>query len=111
MQKGIIVRVEEELRVLSPQRGREQEQEQEQEFQGSGDNGIEETICTMKLKHNINDPSGADAYNPRGGRVATVNRFNLPILRYIQLSAEKGNLYQVRKKKSLNITSFEITNL
>ncbi|KAH9682024.1 glutelin type-A 1 [Citrus sinensis] len=94
MQKGIIVRVEEELRVLSPQRGREQEQEQEQEFQGSGDNGIEETICTMKLKHNINDPSGADAYNPRGGRVTTVNRFNLPILRYIQLSAEKGNLYQ-----------------
>nr|AIO11048.1 11S globulin [Murraya paniculata] len=101
MQRGIIVRVEEELRVLSPQRGGEQEEE----FQGKetmasrklsvqGDNGIEETLCTMKLKQNINDPSAADVYNPRAGRVTTVNRFNLPILRYLQLSAEKGNLYQ-----------------
>lgn len=96
--RGIIVRVEEELEVLRPQRG--QEQEQEQEF-GGRDNGLEETYCTIKLKHNINNPSDADVYNPRGGRISTVNSFNLPVLRWIQLSAEKGNLYQVRKKKRL----------
>ncbi|KAH9764380.1 glutelin type-A 1 [Citrus sinensis] len=94
IQRGIIIRVEEELRVLSPQRDREQEQEECEETPSyERDNGFEETICTMKLRHNIDKPSHADVYNPRAGRVTTVNRFNLPILRDLQLSAEKGNLY------------------
>ncbi|KAJ0035737.1 hypothetical protein Pint_25062 [Pistacia integerrima] len=87
-QRGIIVKVKEDLQVLSPQR---QEQEEEQEY---SDNGLEETFCTMTLKHNINDPSRADVYNPHGGRVTSINAFNLPILRYLQLSAEKGVLYR-----------------
>ncbi|KAJ0092103.1 hypothetical protein Patl1_25605 [Pistacia atlantica] len=56
--------------------------------------GLEETFCTMTLKHNINDPSRADVYNPHGGRVTNINVFNLSILRYLQLSAEKGVLYR-----------------
>nr|ABU42022.1 11S globulin [Pistacia vera] len=83
-QRGIIVRVKEDLQVLSPQR-------QEKEY---SDNGLEETFCTMTLKLNINDPSRADVYNPRGGRVTSINALNLPILRFLQLSVEKGVLYQ-----------------
>ncbi|KAG2727913.1 hypothetical protein I3760_01G181000 [Carya illinoinensis] len=89
-QRGIIVTVEDELRVLSPQsRGEERE-----ERGWDRDNGVEETFCTMRLKHNIADPQRADVYNERGGRITSLNSLNLPILRYIQLSAERGVLYR-----------------
>ncbi|KAF5465936.1 hypothetical protein F2P56_015898 [Juglans regia] len=89
-QRGIIVTVEDELRVLSPQsRGEERE-----ERGLDRDNGVEETFCTLRLKHNIADAQRADVYNERGGRITSLNSFNLPILRYIQLSAERGVLYR-----------------
>lgn len=90
-QRGNIVRVEGELRVLSPQR---QAREQEERIFGTRDNGLEETICTMRLRHNIADPQRADVYNPRGGRITSLNSLNLPILAYIRLSAERGVLYR-----------------
>lgn len=92
-QRGNIVRVEGELRVLSPQR---QAREQEERIFGTRDNGLEETICTMRLRHNIADPQRADVYNPRGGRITSLNRLNLPILAYLRLSAERGVLYRVK---------------
>ncbi|KAJ0041540.1 hypothetical protein Pint_26617 [Pistacia integerrima] len=92
-QRGIIVRVQEDLEVLSPHR-QEQEQEYEEERERRQRNGLEETFCTMTLKYNINDPSRADVYNPRGGRVSSVNALNLPILRFLQLSAKKGVLHR-----------------
>ncbi|KAE8735966.1 Legumin B [Hibiscus syriacus] len=46
----------------------------------------------MGLKHRT-DSSFADIFNPRGGRITTVNGFNLPILKWLQLSAERGVLY------------------
>ncbi|PPD81351.1 hypothetical protein GOBAR_DD21716 [Gossypium barbadense] len=57
-----------------------------------GRNGLEETFCSMRLKHRT-PASSADVFNPRGGRITTVNSFNLPILQYLQLSAERGVLY------------------
>ncbi|KAG8370422.1 hypothetical protein BUALT_Bualt14G0115200 [Buddleja alternifolia] len=66
------------------QRGSEEEQT----------NGIEETICTAKLRVNLDQPSRADMYNPRGGRIATLNSRKLPILSWLRLSAEKGVLYR-----------------
>ncbi|GAV66345.1 Cupin_1 domain-containing protein, partial [Cephalotus follicularis] len=120
--RGIIVRVKEDLEILRPQsqqgeeREREESEEEEEERRrrrgGSEeerrrrseedrrrgregrDNGLEETFCTMRLKHNIADPQGADTYNPRGGRINTLNSHNLPILNYLQLSAEHGVLYK-----------------
>ncbi|CAN0887429.1 Cocosin 1 [Linum grandiflorum] len=91
--RGIIVRVEEQLQFLSP----EFSQQEEREFRGSSSrytNGIEETYCTAQLKQNTNDPSRADIFNPRAGRLTNVNGFTLPILRYLQLSAQKGHLYR-----------------
>ncbi|KAG2727912.1 hypothetical protein I3760_01G180900 [Carya illinoinensis] len=87
--RGRIVLVEDALRVLSPQsRGEERE-----ERGWDRDNGVEETFCTLRLKHNIADPQRADVYNERGGRITKLTSLNLPILRYIQPSAERGVLY------------------
>lgn len=88
--------VKDELRVLGPQ-SREEEREEGGRW-GRDDNGVEETFCTLRLKHNIADPRRADVYNPRGGRISSLNSLNLPILSYLQLSAERGVLYKVREE-------------
>ncbi|XP_056173830.1 11S globulin subunit beta-like [Syzygium oleosum] len=114
-QRGHIVEVRDELQVLSPRydRGeegkREWECERERERQGrrqqgrgifnntsedAGANGLEETLCTLRLRENIDNPERADIYNPRGGRITTLNSFSLPILSHLQLSAERGVLYR-----------------
>ncbi|XP_062097538.1 prunin 1 Pru du 6.0101-like [Humulus lupulus] len=102
--RGSIIRVEGKLDLVKPQRSR-QEQEQEmrrQELQQTEreharregrDNGLEENLCTMRLRENIGDPARADVFSPQAGRLNTVNSYNLPILSYLQLSAERGFLY------------------
>lgn len=90
--RGAIVRVQDELQGLIPQSEEEEQEEQQQGGRRSRSNGIEETFCSMRLKHRTADPSQADIYNPRGGRLTSINSFNLPILQYLQLSAERGFL-------------------
>ena len=90
--RGHIINVERDLKIVRPPRTRE---EQERQERGEGDNGMEETICTARLVENIDNPSRADIFNPRAGRLTSVNRFNLPVLNYLRLSAEKGVLYKV----------------
>ncbi|GAV69599.1 Cupin_1 domain-containing protein [Cephalotus follicularis] len=129
-QRGIIVRVKQDLEILSPQsqqgeegereRERQEEREEEEErrsrrggseeerhsrrggseeerrrrrYREGRDNGIEEAFCSMRLRENIADPRRADTYNPRAGRINTLNSHDLPILSYLQLSAEHGVLY------------------
>ncbi|XP_044494550.1 11S globulin seed storage protein Ana o 2.0101-like [Mangifera indica] len=99
--RGGIINVKgDELRVISPpmrqgERGDDSEEESDYEKQRRGqcDNGIEETICTMRMKENINDPARADIYTPEVGRITTLNSLNLPILKWLQLSAERGVLH------------------
>lgn len=59
------------------------------------ENGFEETLCTMRLRENIGDTSRADIYTPQAGRINTLNSHNLPILYWLQLSAEHGFLHNV----------------
>ncbi|XP_060180412.1 11S globulin-like [Lycium barbarum] len=101
-QRGRIVRAE-NFDVLSPEFEEEEEEQQshrqrrEREHKGrrgSQPNGLEETICTLRLRENLGRPSRADVYNPRGGRISTLNSHKLPILNFLQLSAERGVLYQ-----------------
>ncbi|KAM7259910.1 hypothetical protein ACFE04_015651 [Oxalis oulophora] len=92
--RGIIVRAKEDFQVVRPGRQQEEEYEHEERRRESRDNGLEETFCTMRLKHNIADPKRADIYNPRAGRISTVNNYNLPILNSLRLSAEHGTLYR-----------------
>ncbi|XP_030507980.1 11S globulin subunit beta [Cannabis sativa] len=85
-----IVRVRgEDLQIIAPSRIQEEERRHY-----SRDNGLEETFCTLRLRQNIDRPSQADIFNPRGGRLNTLNNYNLPILRFLQLTAERGVLYK-----------------
>ncbi|XVF62849.1 hypothetical protein PTKIN_Ptkin09bG0041600 [Pterospermum kingtungense] len=105
--RGAIVRVDDDFELTSPrkverQQGQqeeeegEQEDEDEQEQKGQGQrggNGIEETFCSLSLKHRT-DSSFADVFNPRAGRITSLNSFNFPILQALRLSAERGVLYR-----------------
>ncbi|XP_058770960.1 legumin J-like isoform X2 [Vicia villosa] len=76
---------------------REDEQEEEKEEirrSEGGKNGLEETICSVKIRENIAHPARADLYNPRAGRISTANSLTLPILRNLRLSAEYVRLYR-----------------
>ncbi|KAJ3671148.1 hypothetical protein LUZ60_008574 [Juncus effusus] len=110
-QRGEIVHVQRGLQVLRPSRSQEFQQEQEfrgERYQGERtwefggescqgsrrtesignySNGLDENFCTMKIRQNIDNPSRADFFNPRGGRVTIVNSQKLPILNNIQMSA------------------------
>ncbi|KAJ3671155.1 hypothetical protein LUZ60_008581 [Juncus effusus] len=109
VQRGEIVHVQRGLQVLRPSRSQEFQQEQEfggeryqgertwefggESFQGCGrtnySNGLDENFCTMKIRQNIDNPSRADFFNPRAGRVTIVNSQKLPILNNVQMSATR----------------------
>ncbi|KAJ9543530.1 hypothetical protein OSB04_023237 [Centaurea solstitialis] len=89
-QRGHIVRVQQGLQIIRPPQSR---QEQEQEQRGYG-NGVDETICSLKLKENIDNPSHVDFANPQAGRISNLNNFKFPILRHLQLSAARGELHR-----------------
>ncbi|WJX12211.1 Legumin type B [Trifolium repens] len=61
---------------------------------GERENGLEETICSAKIRENIARPERADLYNPRAGCISTVNSLTLPILRRLRLSAEYVRLFR-----------------
>lgn len=89
-QRGHIVKVEQELQIIRPPQSRQEEQ---QEQRGHG-NGFEETICSLKLKENIDNPSHVDFTNPQAGRISNLNNYKFPILRRLQLSAARGELFR-----------------
>ncbi|KAF9607881.1 hypothetical protein IFM89_003585 [Coptis chinensis] len=90
--RGNIVRVENELQVIRPPRMEQEEEEQEE--QRYGGNGLDESVCNLKLRQNIDNPSRADVYNPRAGRFTRLNSRKLSILSYLRLNAERGVLYR-----------------
>ncbi|KAI3506863.1 hypothetical protein L1887_21454 [Cichorium endivia] len=92
--RGHIVTVERGLQVIRPPM-RSEQQEQGGRGRGRGSaNGFEETICSAKMTHNIDDPSRADFYNPQAGWCNTLNGHKLPILQMLQLNAERGVLHR-----------------
>lgn len=95
-ERGQIVRAE-RFNIVFPG----QEEEERRERGPWHANGFEETFCSAKLRHNIDEPSRADVYTPRGGRISSLNSQKLPILSFLQLSAEKGVLYRVKSKSFL----------
>ena len=52
------------------------------------ENGVEEVVCALRVKHNADNPEDADIYVRDGGRMNIVNRFKLPLLKYLGLGAE-----------------------
>ncbi|MQL71650.1 hypothetical protein Taro_003978 [Colocasia esculenta] len=93
--RGNIVRVEMGLQVLRPEQTRSYEPvEEEKEHRRRGANGLEEAFCTARYRENIGDARRADVYNPRAGRMTTLNSQKLLILRSIQMSVERGVLHR-----------------
>ncbi|XP_047306474.1 11S globulin seed storage protein Ana o 2.0101-like [Impatiens glandulifera] len=89
--RGFIVRVGKEFEMQRPSKYEEEERRREWSPKS---NRFEETVCTMRIRENLDDPERADVYTAQGGRISTVNSHNLPILKEIQLSAERGVLYE-----------------
>ncbi|KAL2934740.1 11S globulin seed storage protein 2 [Bienertia sinuspersici] len=95
--RDLIVRVEKgEMRILSPRTDREEgeeEYESRRRYMGLDVNGLDETFCSMKLRHSLNHRREADVYSRHGGRLNIVNEHKLPILRHLDMSVEKGHMY------------------
>ncbi|XP_006647144.1 glutelin type-B 5 [Oryza brachyantha] len=102
-QRGEIIRVRNGLQLLKPtftQQEQEQAQRQyqdqysEEQQESTRCNGLDENFCTIKARLNIENPSRADTYNPRAGRITRLNSQKFPILNLVQMSATRVNLYQ-----------------
>ncbi|KAI5426466.1 Legumin A2 [Lathyrus oleraceus] len=101
-QKGSRQDEDEERQPCHQRRRGEEEEEDEKERHCSqkgksrwhGDNGLEETICTAKLRQNIGSSSSPNIYNPEAGRIKTVTSLDLPVFRWLKLSAEHGSLHK-----------------
>ncbi|XAR58643.1 hypothetical protein NMG60_11014119 [Bertholletia excelsa] len=93
--RGIIVNTRGDLRMIRP----DEEEEEEEERRWSSErgeprsNGFEETLCSMKLRHNVDDRRSIDFYSRGSGRLHVVNRRKLPVLRFMDMSAVKGDLF------------------
>ncbi|MCL7030622.1 hypothetical protein MKW94_026997 [Papaver nudicaule] len=85
-ERGLIVRVRgEEMKMIRP--------EEEQEYERRRYNGLEETYCNLNIRQYLDNPKEADVYSRQAGRINIVNSQKLQILNYMDMSAEKGNLY------------------
>lgn len=93
-ERGLIVNSQQGLRsILRPGQEGEDEPEQDQGQMGGPYNGLEETFCSMKLHTNVDRPTQADVYSRQAGRINVVDRQKLPILKFLDMSIEKGNLF------------------
>lgn len=89
---------EEQEEEREPRRQSERErrrQGQQGQSQSESGNALVTTWCSLRLKRNIGNPQRADLYNPRAGRITTLNSLHLSILRPLRLSAEWVLLYRV----------------
>nr|DAD19895.1 TPA_asm: hypothetical protein HUJ06_021358 [Nelumbo nucifera] len=74
-ERGPIIQVERGLQVIKSISSKEQERQQE-----TNENGLEETLCNMRLRQNIGKATSSDVYTPFRGRVTNVNSRSLPTL-------------------------------
>ncbi|CAA7017480.1 unnamed protein product [Microthlaspi erraticum] len=89
--RGNIIRVKGPFGVIRPPLRSQRPQQKEEESVG---NGLEETICSARVTDNLDDPSNADVYKPQLGYISTLNSYDLPILRFLRLSALRGSIRQ-----------------
>ncbi|XP_018632829.2 11S globulin seed storage protein 2-like [Nicotiana tomentosiformis] len=99
-ERGLIVNVREGMRMIRPDEEEgEFEEEQgrprrgQQWWEEATGNGLEENICTMKIRTNLEHRTQADIFSRQAGKINHVNRQKLPILKYMDMSASKGTLY------------------
>ncbi|KAJ0967583.1 hypothetical protein J5N97_024500 [Dioscorea zingiberensis] len=93
-QRGHIIWVKQGFHVSRPSRQQQQEQCDNEDDENAPNNLFADNICSFRIRENINDPSKADIFNPRGGRLTHVSSQDLPILQNLQMSAQRGVLYR-----------------
>ncbi|WMV47386.1 hypothetical protein MTR67_040771 [Solanum verrucosum] len=93
--RGTIVNVREGMSIIRPDEEEEEGRPQrgQQWWEEIIGNGLEENICTMKIRTNIETQRRADIFSRQAGKVNHVGRQKLPILEYIDMSASKGTIY------------------
>ncbi|KAE8650659.1 11S globulin seed storage protein 2 [Cucumis sativus] len=90
---GLIVKCDEEMSFMTPEEEEEELSALPFSRREEDSNGLEETICTARVQHNMNTQREADVYSREAGRVNILNQLKLPILRFMGMSAEKGHLF------------------
>ncbi|KVI12373.1 hypothetical protein Ccrd_009208 [Cynara cardunculus var. scolymus] len=90
--RGLIVTVQQPMQFITPDEQQQGQSRQQQAGRGGGLNGLEETICSEKLLYNLDSQREADVYSRQAGKLNYVNQHKLPVLAYLDLSAEKGYL-------------------
>ncbi|TVU18369.1 hypothetical protein EJB05_34460 [Eragrostis curvula] len=85
--RGEIVRVEHGLQLACRPRRQATAQDEHVSFE-------DESVCTMEVVHNVENPDHVDFYSPGVGRITRLNNQKFPILNLIQMSATRVDLYQ-----------------
>ncbi|XP_065873357.1 11S globulin seed storage protein 2-like [Euphorbia lathyris] len=84
---GLIVKCNEDMSMIKPD-----EEEAEQMRRNDDHNGIEETICSSKIRYNMETMREADYYTRHAGKINVLNEQKLPILSSLDMGAERGTL-------------------
>nr|GLL30737.1 legumin A-like [Ipomoea trifida] len=103
--RGHIITVDRDLQLIVPS----SEQHQTRKQGGGSSNGLEETLCTARVRQNIDNPRSADIFDPQAGRFTTLNSLTLPIFGQVRLSAARGILnrnWGVVPRWTMNAHSF-----
>ncbi|TVU18368.1 hypothetical protein EJB05_34459 [Eragrostis curvula] len=85
--RGEIVRVEHGLQLASRPRRQATAEHEHVSFD-------DESVCTMEVAHNIENPDLADFYSRGVGRITRLNNQKFPILNLIKMSVTRVDLYQ-----------------
>nr|GEX72767.1 11S globulin precursor [Tanacetum cinerariifolium] len=99
-ERGLIVKVQQPMQFVTPEeeqqqwQPRQQKQGQRGQHGGGASNGLEEKICSSKILYNLDTQREADIFSRQAGKLNMVNEHKLPILSYLDLSAQKGHLQQ-----------------
>nr|GMD13942.1 legumin A-like [Ipomoea batatas] len=108
--RGHIITVDRDLQLIVPSSSSSRSEEHQTRKQGGGSsNGLEETLCTARVRQNIDNPRRADIFDPQAGRFTTLNSLTLPIFGQVRLSAARGILnrnWGVVPKWCMNAHSF-----
>ncbi|ONK70717.1 uncharacterized protein A4U43_C04F790 [Asparagus officinalis] len=91
-ERGVLVNVEEEMRTIVPdeeQEGRDVRVNKEMGNNGNETNG---EFCSIRLLQAIDRIGDADVFSKKAGWLNKITEDKLPLLRLVDLSAEKGSL-------------------
>lgn len=90
-ERGLSVIARESMSYVRP----EEEEESRRRSMSHPHNGFEETLCTLRILTNIDSAREADIYSRDAGKLNVVDIHKLPILNFLDMSAEKANLFPV----------------